>query len=902
VLRLADAQLDLHIAAKYLEQARLARAAGDLHATAAALGSALELWQGTPLGNVPGPLAEIERARLAGLRLDILEDLAETQLSLGGAVGLADELSALVAEHPFRERLAGLQMRALHQAGRQAEALAVYTQTRTLLAEELGIDPGPELQQLQLRILSGDPEPASLHDGGSHAGLPMPRQLPADIAHFTGRVAQLRELIALLDTSAGAAGTVVIGAIDGMGGVGKSALAIHAAHQLTATGRFPDGQLYVDLQGATPGLDPLDPLEALGRMLRALGIDAAQIPSQINEAAALLRTLVAERLLLIVLDNAHDCAQVRPLLPASPACGVLVTSRQVLATLDLNGSRPVHLDVLSETEALELLGRLVGWQRVEADRDAAVDVVRCCGYLPLAVRVAAARLAARPGWSVRELAGRLTAADAARRLEELTAGELGVLASFDVSLSALKYSPDPADQAAAHAFGLLCLPDGPDIDVMAAAALLDEPERASQILLERLVDAQSLQTPQPGRYRFHDLLRLYARQHASSQNPEDNTGPSAAMTRLLGFYTATAWNTLALLRPGDHRLGTADPRWADAGRHFPDTTAALGWLEAERANLLAVIAQAAATPVIPGELAVQLASALYGFFLVHGYWADGSRADQTALELACRVRDRTAQARAHNDLGIFCRLLGHYQQALSHHQQSFDLARELGDLRGQARSLDSLGSVYWRLGRYQDAITCHQHSLALARECGDQRDQASSLGNLGIVYELVGRYDEAIACHRDSVVLFRQLGDRRGQGGSLTNLGRVYEQLGRYQEAAACQHDSLRLFQKLGDRPGEAVSLNSLGRVYQQLGRYEDAVACQDDSLRLFHELGERHGEAEALRDLGDALLAFGHPRRARHAWHKALTIFQALQVPEADRLQSRLTASSPKPPRQAAL
>jgi len=297
-------------------------------------------------------MADTERTRLAEVHVAAMEDRAEALLELGGHRELASELSALVAEYPLRERISVLLMTALYRSGRQAEALAVYTRTRTLLDEELGIDPGPELQQLHLRILAGDPGLTAATAVSPDAGPPAPRQLPADIAHFAGRAVQLCQLTALLSTAAGAGGTAVTGAVDGMGGVGKSALAIHAAHQLTDAGDFPDGQLYVNLQGATPGLDPLDSLHALGSMLRSLGVGAAQIPTQLDEASALFRTLTAGRRLLLVLDNARDAAQVRPLLPASPACRVLVTSRQVLATLDLNGARPLHLDVLPQDGAL----------------------------------------------------------------------------------------------------------------------------------------------------------------------------------------------------------------------------------------------------------------------------------------------------------------------------------------------------------------------------------------------------------------------------------------------------------------------------------------------------------------------------------------------------------------------
>jgi tetratricopeptide (TPR) repeat protein len=510
---------------------------------------------------------------------------------------------------------------------------------------------------------------------------PVPRELPRPIADFTGRSVELARLCRLLAGVGGESGTppkagqpVVISAIDGMGGIGKSALAIQVAHELTDAGAFPDGQLYVHLQGATVGLAPLEPLEALGRMLRALGVEPAQIPTETEEAAARLRSLVAGRYLLVVLDNAASPEQVRPLLPGSPTCGVVITSRRVLATLE--GTRALHLDVLPRDHALELLARIAGSERIAVDPKAAAEVVGYCGYLPLAIRIAGARLAARPGWDVEVLAGRL--ADATRRLEELQAGELAVRANFEVSLQALEHSGDPVDRAAVGAFELLSLPDGPDLSVAAAARLLDQPQGSTQRLLERLLDAQLVESHRPDRYQLHDLVRVYAREHAAKRHPEPER--LAALTRMLAFYTATAWDTLAQLRPGDHRLATADPRWTGGGMRFPDASAALAWLEAERANLLAAIPQAAAAvPAIPAKLACQLPPALFGFFFVRGYWQDGVQANRIALELARRTRDLAAQAHANNDLGVFYWLLGRYAEAIACYEDSLTIFRELGD-------------------------------------------------------------------------------------------------------------------------------------------------------------------------------------------------------------------------------
>jgi tetratricopeptide (TPR) repeat protein len=721
------------------------------------------------------------------------------------------------------------------------------------------------------------------------ASQPVPRELPRPVADFTGRAAELATLRALLaGPQPGAGRPVVVSAIDGMGGIGKSALAIQVAHELTDSGAFPDGQLYVNLRGATPGLAPLNPLEALGRMLRALGVEPAQVPAEADEAATRFRSLAADRRLLVLLDNAASSEQVRPLLPASPTCEVVVTSRRVLATLE--GARPLHLDVLAHDQALELLGRIAGPERVAGDPEAAAEVVHRCGHLPLAIRIAGSRLAARPGWTPAVLASRL--ADATRRLEELEAGELAVRASFDVSLNALEQSPDPMDQVAAEAFGLLSLPDGPDLGVAAAAWLLDQPEAMAQRLLERLVDAQLVETPRPGRYQFHDLVRLYARSHAERSHAEPER--LAALTRMWAFCTATAWRTYALLRPGDRRLATADPRWTGGGLEFPDTSAALVWLEAERANLLAAISQAAAaSPAISAELACQLTQALYGLFHVRNYWQDGVQANQTALQLARRIQDRAAQAHAHNDLGVFHWLLGRYQEAIACHQDSLTICRELGDRFGEAASLNNLGNVYGWLRRYEEAIACYEDSLTICRELGDRHGEAASLNNLGNVYRWLRRYEEAIACYEDSLTIRRELGDRHGEAASLNNLGIVYRWLRRYEEAIVCCEDSLTIYRELGDRRGEGSSLDDLGIVYQRLGGYERAIAYHQDSLPMARELGDRFGEAEVLRSLGDALQATGRNSEAEACWREALAICEALEFPEADEIRDRLATLS---------
>jgi DNA-binding SARP family transcriptional activator len=506
VLRLAPERVD---ALRFLALLDAAARSADPVVERARLGEALRLWRGLPFEGVRSAWLEATQTpRLVERFLDATERRVDLDLAAGRSEGLVACLGELVARYPLRESLWVRLLVVLARSGRQAEALERYETVRRRLAEELGADPGVELQRVHAELLAGR-VPVLGEDGWPPAAWRVPRQLPPDVGDFAGRNAELASVHRAL--AADRHGPV---AIHGIGGVGKSALAIRAAHQLAE--RFPDGQLYVDLHGATTGQRPLQPLEVLGRLLRALGTDAAAVPADLEEAAATFRSRVAGRRLLVVLDNAAEAGQVKPLLPASSGCGVLVTSRPAL--LGLDGASHVQLDVLAQREALELLGRLIGADRVAAEREAAVEVVGWCGGLPLALRIAGARLAARPTWPLRVLAGRL--GDQRRRLDELELAEMSVRTSLQVSYRQLHTSADPLDRSAATAFGLLGLLDGTELGVPVAARLLELPEAAAERVLERLVDAQLLQTPSPGRYRLHDLLRLYARELARQRHGE----------------------------------------------------------------------------------------------------------------------------------------------------------------------------------------------------------------------------------------------------------------------------------------------------------------------------------------------------------------------------------------------
>jgi tetratricopeptide (TPR) repeat protein len=516
----------------------------------------------------------------------------------------------------------------------------------------------------------------------------VPAELPPDIATFTGRQAELARLGALLapPEAAARAAALVIVVIAGKPGVGKSALAVHLAHQ--AASRCPDAQLYVDLRGSEP--EPLAPDEVLGRFLRALGRRADDIPIGLAGQTAAYRSALAGKRALVVLDNAASEAQVRPLLPGSPTCAVLLTCRRALAALD--GAIPVTLEVLEEREAMALLGGLAGPDRVAAEPAAAATVVRHCGLLPLAVRIAGARLRSRPAWTVATLADQL--ADEHQRLQRLRLGDLDVRTSFALSYAGL-------DTTSARAFRLLGLLTGPDFAAGVAAALTGSTVEEVETTLEGLADAQLLETPAAGRYRFHDLLRLFARERADAEEPAAEQ--HAALERAFGWYRATAYDAAAQFRAPGLVVGGPAARQA-----------AWAWLERERPNLVAAVEQAASRHL--DVLAADLSFALADFFERGGYAADEHRTAEVALVATRRTGDRRGQAKALHRLGSSYRGRGQFDEAISYHTQHLEVARELDDRGRQAQALMNLGSTYRDQRRFDEAINYYQQSLTLCRE------------------------------------------------------------------------------------------------------------------------------------------------------------------------------------------
>jgi DNA-binding SARP family transcriptional activator len=825
-------QLDLHRFERVVDQARRALATGRAEQAAADLRDALALWRGPALAGVPSsPLVDAEAIRLEADRLAALEARVEADLACGRHRELVGELEGLVVQFPLRETLQGQLMRALYGSGRQADALHVYREARTVLIEQLGVEPAAELQRLERAVLSGDPslEPAPLGGAEQHRpAAPVPCQLPADITDFTGReevVAALLESLGQGDGEDERAPVVV--SITGAAGMGKTALAVHVAHRLRS--HFPEGQLYVNLQGAEARA--LDPGEVLARFLAAFGIDGPGVPAGTEERASLYRSRLADRRVLVVLDNAAGEAQVRPLLPGSAGCAVIVTGRAPLAGIP--AAQALALDLLTPAQSVDLLAAIVGRGRVSAEPAAARTIVECCGRLPLALRIAGAKLAARPQWRLARLTDRL--GDECRRLDELRAGDLEVRASV-----ALSYQGRSDDER--RLVRLLGLSDGPDFAVWAAAALQGVPLAVAEDQLERLVDAQLLQAADDAagqaRYRFHDLLRVFAAERAQREEPA--AARQTAVRRLLIAALTLAARAAAGLEFG----GLCVPAGALAAyrRAAPGALPAViderpaDWLAVEQATLSAAVTQAYKAEL--WEPCWLLAGSLAGFFEIHASWDAWQRTHTVALQAARRGGDRRGEAAMLRSLGALARDQARWDQAIAFLEASLRLYDELGDQHGQAAALLSLGNVHRGQGHSDDAQACLARSRQLFHALGDRRWEAASLQSLGDVHIDQGHDQLACAHLEQALERFCDLGDRLWQACTLRELGQAHLRFGRPDAALACLRDCLPILRDAGDRRGQAIATRTLGHVQRELGRFDQATASYEQARSLFRELG----------------------------------------------------------------
>jgi tetratricopeptide (TPR) repeat protein len=663
---------------------------------------------------------------------------------------------------------------------------------------------------------------------------PVPRQLPADVPGFTGRVASLATLDALLATGVPTP-AVLISAVSGTAGVGKTALAIRWAHRVAD--RFSDGQLYVNLRGYDPSGSAMSPGEALRGFLDALHVPARRIPTGMSAQTGLYRSLLAGKRMLIVLDNARDADQVRPLLPGGSGCLALITSRnQLISLIALENARPLVLDLLTDVEAVEFLRHRIGPDRVTAEPDPVGAIITACAGLPLALAIVAARAAADPGLPLGELAGELSRA---RNLDAFDGGD----ATADVR-AVFSWSYRTLGPAAARLFRLLGLHPGPDIAASAAASLAGLPLEQVRQLLAELSRAHLVTEPSPDRFTLHDLLRAYATELAESIEPEAER--RAAIHRLLDHYLHTAFTAAMLLDP--HRvpitLAPAQPGVTvnDLGDHQQAQT----WFGTEHPALLAAVRRAADANL--GTHAWQLSWALTDFLDRRGYWHDLAAIHHSVASVTRRSADRLGQAWAHRGIGLARTQLGQ-DDPYPELQRALDLFAELGEHSGQASTHHLVAWVCERQGRQEEALSHAQHSLRLYRIAGHQPGEASALNNIGWYHAQLGRYEHAVTRCAQALALHR----------------------------------------RSGNRPGQASTLDSLGYAHHFLGRYPQAIACFQQALEVFREIGDRYEEAATLDHLGDTEKAAGDLDAARAAWQRSLDILDELDHPGARDVRAKL-------------
>ncbi|MEU7135951.1 BTAD domain-containing putative transcriptional regulator [Streptomyces sp. NPDC046261] len=858
-LRLEPGALDLAEFDRLTDAAERARTAGRPKEARTLLDAALGLWRGEPLAGVPGPYAAAQRARLTERRLGALEARWEAELDLGGHAAAIGPLRALADDHPLRERTQELLMTALYEAGRQAEALEVHARARHALRAQ-GTVPGPGLERIHRRVLAGAGTPAPA--GGVTA-----LRLPPGTADFTGREKTVDQLRAALENGQ----VVAVSAVSGMGGVGKTALAVHVAHGLRT--RFPDGQLFVDLRG-TDAL-PADPAQVLGDFLRALGVVPGRVPALPAERAALYRSLMADRRVFVVLDNARDLEQVRDLLPGGPGCGVLVTSRTRLAGLP--GATLVDLRELTEHEAMALLVRLIGERRVRAEEEAARQLLEDCGRLPLAIRIVAARLAARPAASIAQTARAL--ADQRRRLAELSGDTDDVETTF-------RLGTDLLDAEQLRAFRLLALPDVPELTRAAAADLLDRTERQAEDLCEALVDLSLLESVAPGRYRYHDLLRLYARKTAAEEIPADER--DGALLRLLETYLSLARDAYPAATAGDPFPVTLTPVPSARG-HFTTQDSATTWLLDELSALLALTEQAARHPRIPVTIAAELLLAAdpLGRHANQPHGLD--RAARAVLEAAERSGDTGAEAVAHYMLGGAHAQNFELATAMRHFQVTAGICRREGHSTLLALTLGVLAGCALGLHDFPGALDQLTEALPLAEAAQSPSCVAYVRGFLGLAQLATGAPEAAMESGRAAVAVAETAGDREGQAQALRVLGQICLWLGRPDEALDCLTRSLDLWRATGSRFRESLGLSLLAEAHNFLGRPEEAAVCAEEARESAERYGGGYLLGRALAQLGHACAARGRESQAMFHYRQAHALFDRLGMPEARELAARL-------------
>lgn len=854
--------LDVHRFGELTETARADARAGAWAASAQRLREALALWRGQPLADVDSEvLAAREAPRLTEARLQAVEARIDADLQLGRAAEMVPELRNLAGAHPLREHIHALLMLALYQAGQQAEAHAAYRDARDALIDELGVEPGEELRKLQRQILNSDPvldaptQPARPDQGTrvAPAALAVRYSLPPDTAAFTGRDQEV-EVLAAAGASAARTRPGVIYAINGLPGLGKTALAVHCAHLLRR--RFADRQLFIDLHAHTPGQEPVRPETALAGLLTAAGVDPRSVPASLEDRIALWRDRMAGQTALLVLDNAASSDQVVPLLPGGECCLVLVTSRRHLG--DLPGTTvPVLLEALPADQAETMFRRLAP-RATSAPAAAVSELARLAGFLPLAISLLARVFARHPCWSLADLIR-----ETETSLLTLAAEKGSVANAFSVSYQYLA----PGQQ---QFFRRLGLHPGTTIDAYAAAALTGLTRREAAGHLNTLHGEGLLTEVGYRRYGMHDLIRSYAQHRAAADPAADR---DLALGCLLDYYQHTA--AVAEFRLARQtRVGpilTAPVAQPPDGPGLADRGQALAWARAERGNLAACLDQVTRT----GQHArvVALTGAMASLLRQDGPWSSAIACHATAASAARQLSDRAAEAGALNELGTILDLTGDYPGAAAALDAALDIYRDLGNQLGQANVLSNLGPVRRRAADYPGAAAILGAALDIYRHLGDLLGEAGALHELGIVRHVTADFPGAAATLEAALNIHRKLADPVGQAGDLSDLGAVRRCTGDYLGAADALEAGLGMHRERGDRLGQARALNHLGAVYRQIGDYAAAAAALEEAVIIHHDLGNRNGQAVALGYLGGVRRMTGNYARAGEALERSLDI-----------------------------
>jgi len=803
----------------------------------------LGLWRGRAFAGIDVPVVRDRAGFLDDLRVETIEQCISAELDIGTTPPAISELESLTKEHPLREGLWQLLMVSQCRAGRQGEALETYRRLRRLLDEELGVEPSASVEQLHRRILEHDPRlrPSTLtvrsSNGATSMPLPSaPRYLPASVAHFTGREPQLAALQDLLP-GADDPSEVTVAVVTGTAGIGKTAFAVRWAHR--AADRFPDGQLYLNLRGFDPVAPSLAPAEALRTLLDALGVPPARIPSEVDLQAGMYRSLLAGKRILILLDNARDADQIRPLLPGTPGAFVVVTSRNRLSGLIAQGAHPISLAPLESADAHRFLIRRLRRERVQAEPETAAQIVGACAGLPLALAIVAARAATSPDFPLSTFAAGLR--DAEERLDTLADSDP---ATDPRSIFSWSYLALAAESA--RMFRFLSAHPGPEVTPEAAAGLVGVPLRDARRTLTELAVANLLLEPAPGRYAFHDLLRCYAAELAAAEDPPE--ARSATVRRVLEHCLHNAHVADSLIDTPQDPLVLEPPHAHFTPEPLPDGEAAQHWFAAEQAVLTAAVAHAAKHGF--DVHCWQLAWTISNHLLRIGRWHEMLTIWRTALDATHRLGDPAAQSRAHFALGLAHIRIERFDEAYAHLAEALDLRERLGDQAGQAHVLIALSRLARRQQRAAEALSDIRRALDLYAAANHPVGQARALHSIGWHHATLGEYEKALDyCRR-----------------------------------------AMNILQTIDDLVGQAATLDSIGYIQHRIGAHETAIAHFQQALDLTRDLGIQYGEASTLVHLGETQLALGHRQAACRSWVTALRILEDLGHADAVDVRRRLT------------